>query len=1120
MGPLALVVGALLLGGPGPTATPAPPLELRDPGCGTLIVVQRPDALVYRLPHTFLRAGSDSVWSRAGAWRRGTDYVLEPLRGELRLLRPPAPGDTLWLSACWLVAPPALEWEMQRYRPVRPAGARDSAGGPPGSGAAAAHPATARNPFAAPAGASLAVNGNKTIAVEFGSSQDAFLRQSLDLSVSGTLAPGVRLTGVLSDRNLPLTSSGSTQDLQALDRVLIELSAPHGSAALGDVSLSLQQGEFGRLDRRVQGARGDWSVGAFRGQVAAASAQGEYRRMQFYGTEGQQGPYQLLDRDGNAGVSVVAGSEVVTLDGARLTRGEGADYAIDYERARITFTNRRPIGATSRITVDYQYALDRYRRNLVIAGGRWEGARLRLHSEVMSESDDKGRPLDLTLSREDLAVLAAAGDSAGRALGGGVTAGAGDYDSVRVASGSLAYAYAGPDSGEFSVVFARVGAGLGDYADSALVSGGTAYRWVGAGLGAWRVGRALPLAESHLLWAVGGGTRAGPLQVEVEGAVSKLDPNTFSSREDASHTGSAGRVAAGLEGRLPGALGSGGLALAARAVDRHFEPFARLERPFEQEDWGLAAGGDLQHARRVEVTGFLRPRLRGELRAVVGRLTTPDGFSSWRRQVEWQRDGLVATQARWDRADARQDGLTLSDGGRERLSAELRLRWRWLEPAVTGTSDERTYPGDTVRTGSRYRQGGIELRSPAALAWRATAGWSVRRDASLARETFVDQYEARTVRFALETPAERRWTAAVDLQRRVLSPLASPRHGRSDLASLRLKADEPRRGLRGRLNLEITGEGEYQKTRGLVYAGPGQGGYDALGNYVGTGDYDVVVVVSQTLDQVARAATSARAEWQAPAQGRWRGTRAGFDFETETRRRGELRALDPFLPPGAALSDRGLSKASVLQRLEAEVLPESRIAALRVRAERRVSGDRSYEDFAQTLDDRSLSGRWRARPGRVVGSEVELALRRRVAAQATAAGAAYARTLVEQSATGQLVYTPDARLRAVAVIEVSRSRPEGRPLFTRTIRLGPDLGYTLGQHGRAELKLRRAFVTGPDEVSLLPTATEVGVARWEASTRVDYRVHESTTAGLTLTARERTGRSALVTGRVELRAFF
>ena len=88
------------------------------------------------------------------------------------------------------------------------------------------------------------------------------------------------------------------------------------------------------------------------------------------------------------------------------------------------------------------------------------------------------------------------------------------------------------------------------------------------------------------------------------------------------------------------------------------------------------------------------------------------------------------------------------------------------------------------------------------------------------------------------------------------------------------------------------------------------------------------------------------------------------------------------------------------------------------------------------------------------------------------------------------------------------------------VRLGPDVGYALGRHGRAELKLRRAFVAGPEEVALLPTATEVGVPRWEGSTRVDYRVHESTTAALAVTARERTGRPALVTGRAELRAFF
>ena len=50
---------------------------------------------------------------------------------------------------------------------------------------------------------------------------------------------------------------------------------------------------------------------------------------------------------------MVPGSEQVMVDGQRMTRGEAADYAIDYERARITFSNKRPISSASRITVEF-----------------------------------------------------------------------------------------------------------------------------------------------------------------------------------------------------------------------------------------------------------------------------------------------------------------------------------------------------------------------------------------------------------------------------------------------------------------------------------------------------------------------------------------------------------------------------------------------------------------------------------------------------------------------------------------------------------------------------------------------------------------------------------------------
>ena len=79
--------------------------EWSDPSCGVVPVVGSATQNRFRLPHTFVRAGSDSAWTRAGAWVRGRDYVLDPLRGDLRLLSSLAPGETLWVSACWLVAP-------------------------------------------------------------------------------------------------------------------------------------------------------------------------------------------------------------------------------------------------------------------------------------------------------------------------------------------------------------------------------------------------------------------------------------------------------------------------------------------------------------------------------------------------------------------------------------------------------------------------------------------------------------------------------------------------------------------------------------------------------------------------------------------------------------------------------------------------------------------------------------------------------------------------------------------------------------------------------------------------------------------------------------------------------
>jgi len=1088
----------------------------RDPACGTLTLVQVQDVVIYRLPRSFLTAVADSARTRNRTLRAGSDYLVDRLRGELRLLHAPVAGESLAIEACWLIEPPRLEYRRLTYTPAQPAAAESARVAAP---ALPARPATARDPRTAAGGAALTLNGNKTIAVDFGSSQDAFLRQSLDLAVSGSLAPGVELTGVLSDRNTPLTAAGSTQDLQSLDRVLLELKTPSGAASFGDVALEARDGEFARVERRLQGVTARWNARGFTGSVAAASAPGEFHRLQFAGVDGQQGPYLLTDRNGGTAITVVAGSEIVTVDGARMTRGEGADYSIEYDRARLTFSNRRPITTASRITVDYQYTVNRYRRSFAEAGGRWDRGPLQLFTRVLSEGDDRARPLDLAFDAGDRLALALAGDSLARAIGGGVDAGGGDYDTVRVA-GQLIYAFAGPDSGEFAVRFARVPAGQGDYADSIAVAGRITFRHVGGGNGSFRIGQALPLPESHRLWSMGGRWRHGALSVEAEGALSRRDLNTASALDDEDDRGAAGRLALSLEGGGPGSFARAGITVAARNVDRKFAPFGRLEQPFAQEDWGLAPGADLERQRRVEAGGFVSPRAGGSLRWRVASLETPNGFRAFRRTADWQRDGTWSTRASWERSDGSQPGVRFGRGGRERGAAELRFRSPWLEPALRAELDTRRTPSDSTRLGTRAREGGIELASGRRVGWRTVVGASLRREAEAEGERFLDRSEARTVRARLESPADAVVGAAVALQRRDVRPIGDGVRARSDLASLRLSGEDARRGLSANADLEITAEGESRRTRVPIFAGAGQGAYDAFGNFVGRGDYDLGIVVLPGLQRLSRAALSTRAEWRFGAGETWRGSHLEFSFEGDARRRGEFLLADAAVSPGRVLGDPALAQGSVAQRLETDLAPGARFSNLRFRLERRVSGDRSFDNFSQTLDERTGQLRWRARFSGGWSAELEARARRQEAAQTLAAGAAFRRRLFEQGAGSQWIFQPGDRLRVAAVLDAAWSRPEGQSEFTRTVRLGPDASVAIGARGRATISVRRAFIAGPAATGLLPSADPAGAARWDGTAHADVRVRESTTFGVSYSVSEREGLPLRSVGRAELRAFF
>ena len=129
----AIGAGSSCWGAPSAWAVSMPRDEPRaqyGPACFTLAFVPEAGVAALRLPRGFLRAGSDSVWTRSLVWQRQRDYRFDLLRGDLRLLRTTAPGETVWVKACGLVNPPALEYVRQVYRP---AGSVANAAGTPGS---------------------------------------------------------------------------------------------------------------------------------------------------------------------------------------------------------------------------------------------------------------------------------------------------------------------------------------------------------------------------------------------------------------------------------------------------------------------------------------------------------------------------------------------------------------------------------------------------------------------------------------------------------------------------------------------------------------------------------------------------------------------------------------------------------------------------------------------------------------------------------------------------------------------------------------------------------------------------------------------------------------------------
>jgi hypothetical protein len=433
-----------------------------DLSAGTVAVFTGPNLsreIILESAHIIL--GSDTVMLNGCLLHRGDDYIIESNPPRLKLSNyQPGPSDTLriiytpwpsWLTVTWGRPTP----EPINNLPVVP------------------QPSRLADKSESPLASGLQVNGAKSFRVNSGSNGGSSFGQSLDLTLSGELSPGVELTGAVSDRGYDPVYGVANSRLDEFDRLFLRLKAAHLLAQVGDITLS--DFSSGMRKREVSGGAVRMTYPTFSAQAAVARPRGRFESVRLSGSDGFQGPYQ----PGNGITAIVPGSETVWLDGRPMERGANKDYVVDYPTGRITFTAQNPIDSRRRIEIDYEPLVTQYRQELLVGGS---GVSSRDSSRQLSfvlsrEGDDIGQPL-VSLTPDDIAALEHSTDTV--AVRSGVWPDSvGSYRLLADSLPDTVWQYMGAKSGNYTVRFSYVGASKGAY----RFLGGEQYSFVGAGKG-------------------------------------------------------------------------------------------------------------------------------------------------------------------------------------------------------------------------------------------------------------------------------------------------------------------------------------------------------------------------------------------------------------------------------------------------------------------------------------------------------------------------------------------------------------------------------------------------------------------------------------------------------------
>ncbi|MBN1479859.1 hypothetical protein JXA70_06290 [candidate division KSB1 bacterium] len=994
----------------------------------------------------------------------------------------------------------------------------------------------------------LTKSGSITRGVTVGSNRGLKVNSALNINVSGKVADNVEVVAALTDQSTPIQPEGTTQNLQEIDKVFIQIKSPDLAATMGDFHIQYDQTQFAQYNRKLQGAMGEAEYDRIQARVSAAISRGKYNSMQFNGQEGSQGPYQLKGDRGQSYIIVLAGTERVFIDGELMIRGETNDYIIDYAAAQITFTRRRLITSDSRITVDFQYSDEQYRRNLYSAAvntNLWD-KRIRLGAIYLHESDDKNNPLDFALTDDYRRILEQAGDNQLDAVIDGATyvgPGKGRYNRL-----DSIYVYAGEKLGDYNVAFSEVGGNLGSY----QYSGSGAYKFVGEGNGSYAPVVILPLPKSHdVLDFALHFSPLSSINLYSEYAISNFDKNAFSTLDKEDDIGLAQNWTLDVRPNTIKMLGKnvGKLTFTGKykKVDNTFSDIDRTNEIEYNRRWDVPESMSREEIVK-EVRSTYEPFNGFGFGAEYGTISKGNYFFSdrWQAESHFKVNKLPAYRYRLEQIKSNyREKNQLADWQRQRGDIEWTI-WK-LKPFFEYEGEvKKENWADTTFTGFKFDDvgAGLEIRPFEKL---LISGRTRQRDDKqyVGYNKFSDKSFANTQNVQIQLQRVREITASLDLTHRVKSYAQSEQDDtRTDLAELRLQLTPWQRALSADWNYRISNTATAKKERLYIKVPEGEGNYrfdEDLNEYVydPLGDHVLRILTTDQFIPTIELKTSTRLRLEPKrffsqssskedSRSFFEQTMSALSSETyvaiEERTQTD-KTMDVYLLRLSSFRQPGNTILGYLQfRQDLYLFERSRDFSLRYRYRTRDELNNQFLEGGEERLERENAVRMTNRLSRLFSSQSELTQKR------TARFFNYAgkqnRDIHATQFNADLSYTPSSVLKVALEGRLSWEQDVvyENPTRVQSYALTPRVTYSFRNRGRLSGEFEWSYVDANPRDRVLPYEMANGrsigqSSRWDI--RFDYRISSVIQATLSYSGRSEPERDRVIhTGRAQVTAAF